>query len=151
MFTKLNLPPYSFRTKREGDKIYIFDDVRKKFLVLTPEEWVRQNFIRFLIKEKSFPSQLMAIESGLKINQNQFRADLLVYGRTGTALLVAEFKAPSVKITQEVFDQIARYNMKFRVNWLIVSNGLNHYCCRMNYEDCTYNFLKDIPVFGEIT
>ena len=150
MFTKLNLPPYSFRTKQDQDKIFIFDEIRKKFLMLTPEEWVRQNFIHFLIREKGFPPQLMVIEGGLKINQNKFRADLLVYDRFGHPLLVVEFKAPAVKITQGVFDQIARYNMKFQVAWLIVSNGLSHYCCQIDHQEKTYSFLKDIPAFDQL-
>ncbi|WP_423128878.1 type I restriction enzyme HsdR N-terminal domain-containing protein [Gaoshiqia sp. Z1-71] len=150
MFTKLNLPLYSFRTKTEAGKIRIFDEIRKKFLVLTPEEWVRQNFIRFLINEKAFPAQLMVIESGLKINQNQFRADLLVYNRAGQPLLVVEFKAPSVKITQNTFDQVARYNMTFQVPYLIVSNGLDHYCCRVDFAAKNYSFLKEIPAFTDL-
>ncbi len=150
MFTKLNLPTYSFRTKKEGEKILIFDEVRKKFLVLTPEEWVRQNFIRFLNEEKGFPAQLMAIESGLKVNRNQFRADLLVYDRSGQPLLIVEFKAPNVKITQGTFDQITRYNMTFQVPFLIVSNGMDHYCCQVDLVGKTYCFLKEIPDFEQL-
>lgn len=150
MFTKLNLPTYSFRTTQESGKLRIFDEIRKKFLVLTPEEWVRQNFVRFLIEEKGFPAQLMALESGLKVNQNQFRADLLVYDRAGQPLLVVEFKAPTVKVTQETFDQVARYNMKFQVPYLIVSNGLSHYCCQIDFSTKTYSFLKEIPAFREL-
>lgn len=150
MFTRLNLPTYSFRIKDDREKQLIFDDVRKKFLVLTPEEWVRQNFIRFLIEAKGFSASLMAIETGLKINQNQFRADLLVYNREGKPLLVVEFKAPHVKISQDAFDQIARYNMEFKVPYLIVSNGLNHFCCQVDFESESYSYLKDIPEFSEI-
>ena len=150
MFAELNLPTYSFRIKKESNKQLIYDDIRKKFLVLTPEEWVRQNFIRFLIKEKGFSASLMAIETGLKINQNQFRADLLVYNRSGNPLLVVEFKAPQVKISQDTFDQIARYNMKFRVPYLIVSNGLNHYCCQVDFVEESYAFLKEVPEFNQI-
>ncbi len=151
MATKLNLPAYSFRTKKDVDKILIFDEIRKKFLVLTPEEWVRQNFIRFLIEEKGFPQQLMAIESGLKVNSKQFRTDLLVYGRDGCPLLIVEFKAPSVKVTQNAFDQIAHYNMKLQVPFLIVSNGLEHYCCKVDFDEKSYSYLKEIPEFGQLT
>lgn len=150
MFPKLNLPSYSFRTRYDAGKTFIFDDIRKKFLVLTPEEWVRQNFIRYLIEEKGFPSALMVIERGLTVNQNPFRADLLIYNRTGTPLLVVEFKAPEVKITQAVFDQIARYNMRFRVPFLIVSNGLDHYCCKIDFQSGSYAFLKEVPEFKKL-
>lgn len=150
MLQKLNLPSYSFRTRQEDDKTYIFDEIRKKFLLLTPEEWVRQNFIRYLVAEKGFPTALLIIERGLKVNRNPFRADLLVCDRMGTPRLVAEFKAPTVKLTQATFDQIARYNMQFRVPYLIVSNGLNHYCCQIDLIAESYTFLKEIPAFKEI-
>lgn len=150
MFIKLNLPTYSFRIKEEKKKQFIFDDIRKKFLVLTPEEWVRQNVIRFLIEEKGFVASLMAVETGLKINQNQFRADLLVYNREGKPLLIVEFKAPQVKISQDSFDQIARYNIQFKVPYLIVSNGLKHYCCQLDFVKESYSYLKEIPDFKEI-
>ncbi len=150
MFPKLNLPTYSFRIKQQLGKLRIYDEIRKKYLVLTPEEWVRQNFVRFLIEEKGFPAQLMALESGLTLNRNQFRADLLVYNRMAQPLLVVEFKAPSVKITQDAFDQVARYNMKFKVPYLIVSNGLDHYCCVVDFDAGTYSFLKEVPAFDEL-
>ncbi|MEL7589227.1 MAG: type I restriction enzyme HsdR N-terminal domain-containing protein [Prolixibacteraceae bacterium] len=150
MLPELNLPSYSFRTRQKAGKIYIFDEIRKKFLLLTPEEWVRQNFIRYLIAEKGFPPALMIIERGLKVNQNPFRADLLVCDRSGAPLLVVEFKAPPVKITQAAFDQIARYNMQFRVPYLIVSNGLSHFCCQIDFLSESYAFLKEIPGFKDI-
>ncbi|MGQ7868437.1 type I restriction enzyme HsdR N-terminal domain-containing protein [Sunxiuqinia sp. sy24] len=150
MFTELNLPTYSFRIQQQNGKRLIFDEIRKKSVVLTPEEWVRQNFIKYLIDGKKFPASLMAIETGLKINQNQFRADLLVYSRSGNPLMLVEFKAPSVKITQQTFDQIARYNMTFQVPYLIVSNGLNHYCCMVDLEKQSYAFLKEIPLFSQL-
>ncbi|MBK5202582.1 MAG: type I restriction enzyme HsdR N-terminal domain-containing protein [Prolixibacteraceae bacterium] len=148
--TKLNLPDYSFRIKTEEDKTYIFDEIRKKFILLTPEEWVRQNFIKYLIQDKGFPSSLMAIENGLKINKNIFRTDLLVYNRKKEPILIVEFKAPNIKITQKTFDQIARYNMKFRTDCLIVSNGMQHYCCLINRKEETYFFLKNIPDYKNI-
>lgn len=150
MFTKLNLPTYSFRTRQEGDKLKIFDEIRKKFLVLTPEEWVRQNFIRYLVDEKSFPASLMAVETGLQLNGNQFRADLLVYNKQGKPWLIVEFKAPEVKITQKTFDQIARYNLTFEVPFLIVSNGLEHYCCQVDFEAKDYRFFREIPRFSDL-
>lgn len=150
MFTRLNLPTYSFRIQKQKGKTVIFDEIRKKTIVLTPEEWVRQNFIKYLIDEKKYPSTLMSIETGLKLNQNQFRADLLVYDRKGKPLLIVEFKAPTVKVTQQTFDQITRYNMTFRVPYLVVSNGLNHYCCQVDLEKQTYVFLKEVPAFDQL-
>lgn len=150
MFTQLNLPTYSFRTKKVNSKIQIFDEIRKKFLVLTPEEWVRQNFVKYLVEEKGFPASLLAIETGLKLNQNQFRADLLVYDRKGNPLLIVEFKAPEVKITQKAFDQIARYNLTFNVPYLIVSNGLEHYCCAVDFEQKNYQFFREIPAYSDL-
>jgi len=148
--TKLNLPEYTFRIKQEENKTFIFDEIRKKFLILTPEEWVRQNFIKYLIQEKGYPSSLMSIEGGLKINRNIFRTDLLIYNQKGNPILVIEFKAPDIKITQKAFDQIARYNIKFRAGYLIVSNGLQHYCCLINQKNGNYSFLKNIPTYMEI-
>ena len=150
MLTKLNLPTYSFRTRQEGAKLKIFDEIRKKFLVLTPEEWVRQNFIRYLVAEKSFPVSLMAVETGLQLNGNQFRADLLVYNKQGKPWMIVEFKAPEVKITQKTFDQIARYNITFEVPFLIVSNGLEHYCCQVDFDAKNYRFFREIPLFSDL-
>ena len=150
MIRQLNLPTYSLRLKKQAGKTFIFDEVRKKFLVLTPEEWVRQNFICFLIRERKFPSSLMVVEGGLRLNANQFRTDLLVYDRKGQPLLIAEFKAPEVKITQAAFDQIARYNSHFGVPYLIVSNGMTHFCCQMDLTSGNYQFLKAIPVYDQL-
>ncbi|HZL11836.1 MAG TPA: type I restriction enzyme HsdR N-terminal domain-containing protein [Prolixibacteraceae bacterium] len=147
---KLNLPEYSFRIKTTDGKTYIFDSLRKKYVRLTPEEWVRQNFVQFLISEKKYSSSLIAVEAGVKVNNNPQRADLVVFDRFGNPALVAEFKAPEVKISQQAFDQIVRYNMQLKVNLLIVSNGLEHYCCRINYAENTYAFLPDIPDFSEV-
>jgi hypothetical protein len=144
---KLNLPEYSFRIKTVEGKGLIFDTLRKKYVRLTPEEWVRQNFVRFLLNEKGYSSLLIAIETAVNVNGNPQRADLIVYNRKGTPVLVAEFKAPEVKITQQTFDQIARYNMQLKVDFLIVSNGLNHYCCRISYAENSYSFLSEIPDF----
>ncbi len=147
---KLNLPQYSFQVKSSDGKEQIFDLLRKKYVRLTPEEWVRQNFIRYLVEEKGYPSALMVVEAGVNINNNPLRADLIVYGRSGLPLVAAEFKAPSVKITQQTFDQIVRYNMQLKVRFLMVSNGLLHYCCQIDYATNSYSFLPDIPDFGQI-
>lgn len=145
---KLNLPPYPIKLKEEKGKQYIFDSIRKKYLVLTPEEWVRQNFLQFLIQEKQCPQGLVVIEKGLKLNELQKRADALIY-KDSTPLVLIEFKAPSVKITQEVFEQIGRYNSIFKVPYLIVSNGLEHYCAKINFKENNFEFLKDIPNYKD--
>lgn len=145
---KLNLPEYFFRTKMEDGKPYIFDANRKKYVVLTPEEWVRQNFIEYLKAEKKYPASLMAVEKQVKLNGMQRRFDLLIYSRNGKPHLIAEFKAPGVKISQKAFDQVVRYNMSLCVDRLIVSNGLQHFACEINYENNSYAYLPEIPVFG---
>ena len=147
---KLNLPEYSFRIKSTEGRDYIFDNLRKKFVRLTPEEWVRQNFVQFLITEKRYSVSLIKVEAGVNVNNNPQRADMVVFDRTGAPVLVAEFKAPEIKISQQTFDQIVRYNMKLRVKFLIVSNGLEHYCCLIDYAGNTYSYLPEIPDFTEI-
>lgn len=143
----LNLPPYQFKIKQQGLRTQIFDSIRKKYVVLTPEEWVRQNFLQFLIREKNYPASLIAVEAGLKYNQLQKRMDVLVYNKQGTPHLMVECKAPEVKINQDVFDQIARYNMVFKVKYLVVTNGMHHFCCLMDYTNNSYQYLEQIPVF----
>ncbi len=143
----LNLPGYSFKLKESSGKVQILDELRKKYVVLTPEEWVRQHIVQYLIQEKKYPSSLIAIEIGLKYNQLQKRADVLVYDRQGTPFLLVECKAPEVKITQDVFHQIAVYNMSFKVKYLLVTNGMDHFICEMDYTNNSYQFLKEIPVF----
>lgn len=147
---KLNLPEYSFKTRSEGNKLFIFDSLRKKYVRLTPEEWVRQNFVQFLISELKYSPPLIAVETGVRVNENQQRADLIVFDRSGNPVLVAEFKAPEVKISQQTFDQIVRYNMPLKVKFLVVSNGLQHYCCAVDYLQNSYSFRPNIPDFGEI-
>jgi hypothetical protein len=147
---KLNLPEYSFRIKTTEGKSYIFDSLRKKYVRLTPEEWVRQNFVQFLIAEKNYSVSLITVEAAVKVNGNPQRADLVVYDRNGNPALVAEFKAPEIKISQQTFDQIVRYNMQLKVKFLIVSNGLDHFCCRINYADNSYSFLPEIPDFSDL-
>lgn len=146
---KLNLPEYAFRTKTEDGKSLIFDTIRKKFVVNTPEEWVRQNFIHYLKKEKRYPESLMAVEKQIMVNQKQRRFDLLIYLRNGQPHLIAEFKAPCVKITQDTFDQVVRYNMALRVERVLVSNGLQHFICEIDYTNNSYAYLHEIPEFCE--
>lgn len=147
---KLNLPEYSFRIKTTEGKSYIFDSLRKKYVRLTPEEWVRQNFAQFLIAEKNYSVSLITVEAAVKVNGNPQRADLVVFDRSGNPALVAEFKAPEIKISQQTFDQIVRYNMQLKVKFLIVSNGLDHFCCQINYVDNSYAFLPEIPDFSDL-
>ncbi len=146
----LNLPTYSFRIREQTGKKQIFDDFRRKWVMLTPEEWVRQNFARYLTEEKHFPSTLVALERSLRINQQDFRSDIVLFSKSGSPLVVVECKASEVKITQQVFDQIARYNLELRVSYLIVTNGLSHYCCRFDSNQQTYTFLPEMPDYKEL-
>ena len=146
----LNLPTYSFNIKSEGERNYIFDEIRKKYILLTPEEWVRQNFIQYLSTEKKYPKTLISVEIHFKVNKLSKRGDIILFNKMGEPLMIVECKAPSVNINQKVFDQIARYNMKFQVDYLTVTNGLKHYCCKMEYDSGGYTFLKEIPSFDEI-
>ncbi len=146
----LNLPTYLFRIKLNEGKRIIFDAWRRKWVSLSPEEWVRQNFARYLTEEKHFPSARLGIEYSLCLNQQNFRADIVVFGKRGEPLMIIECKAPEVKISQQVFDQIVRYNMKLKVRYLTVTNGINHYCCLIDREHLTYSFLEGIPDFKEL-
>lgn len=148
---ELNLPHYQFNIKKvENGNLTIFDILRQRFVALTPEEWVRQNFVRYLIDEKKFPAALMANEVSLVQNGIKRRCDTLVADSNGNPLAVVEYKAPSISVTQEVFDQIFRYNLVMKAKLLIVSNGLHHYCCKIDYSNNTSFFLKDIPNYSEI-
>jgi hypothetical protein len=147
---QLNLPQYPIKLKEEKGTKYIFDPIRKKYLVLLPEEWVRQNFIQYLINEKSFPSTLIAIEKGLKLNELQKRADIVIYDNKGQPIVLIECKAPKVKINQEVFEQVARYNIVFKVPYLVVTNGIEHYCAKVNFELNSFEFLQELPVYNSL-
>ncbi len=147
---KLNLPTYSFNIKLIEQRKYIFDFIRKKFVILTPEEWVRQNFLKYLVEEKKYPASLIVVEKEFKLNNLSKRSDAVVYNKSGNPVLIVECKASSVKIDQKVFDQIARYNMKLNVDFLVVTNGLEHFCCQIDYIQKQYFFLKDIPNYSEL-
>lgn len=147
---KLNFPQYDFRIQKLNNNFQIFDKIRKKFVALTPEEWVRQNMIEYLIHEKKYKTGLLSIEMPLVLNTMQRRCDIVVFNNEAKPLMIVELKAPGVKITQKVFDQISRYNMNMKVNYLLVSNGLQHYCCKMDYKNEKYFFLKEIPEYGEL-
>jgi hypothetical protein len=146
----LNLPPYQFRLKKESSKMMIFDEIRRKFVVLTPEEWVRQNFVMYLRLHLGYPAQLMAIEMAVNVNGLRQRADVVVYNRKGAPSVIIECKATYVTITNEVFAQAARYNMNLKVNYLILSNGLKHYCAKLDYENNSYQILNEIPNFSQL-
>ena len=144
---KLNFPSYAFKLKSSENKTLIFDIVRKKYVILTPEEWVRQHVVHFLLKEKNYPISLIAVEKQLKINARVKRTDIIVYNKLGTPEVLIECKAPSVKITQTTFDQIARYNLTANSKYLMVTNGLAHYFCQIDSIRETYIFLEDIPSY----
>ena len=144
---KLNFINYQFRFKNTENKISIFDEIRKKFVILTPEEWVRQHVIQFLIKEKGYPKHLIAVEKQLEINGLKKRFDILVYDAQAKPVVLVECKAPKVLINQATFDQIAQYNMKVDATYLMLTNGLNHYYCLMNTKAEKYDFLRELPKF----
>jgi hypothetical protein len=146
----LNLPEYPLKVKKNGSRLSVFDRLRKRYVALTPEEWVRQHFVEYLIEEKQFPAALMANEVSLTQNGIKRRCDTLVADREGQPLVIVEYKAPEIEITQQVFDQIVRYNMVLRARYLMVSNGMSHYCCQIDYENNTYSFLNDIPEYAEL-
>lgn len=144
---KLNFPSYSFRFKNNQNKVAVFDDLRKKFIILTPEEWVRQHTVKFLEKEKNYPLSLINVEKQLKIAGLTKRYDVVVFEPEGNIHIIVECKAPKIKITQNTFDQIARYNLSLKANYLMVTNGLEHYFCQMDYEKQTYIFLTELPEY----
>ena len=141
----LNLPTYKFRIKSNENKFAIFDIIRKKYVVLTPEEWVRQHLIHYLIEEKNYPISLIAVEKKVTVNKLTKRTDILIFNLFGLPEIIVECKAPSIKINQDTFDQIARYNLTLNATYLMVTNGINHYYCAMDFENERYSFLKDIP------
>ncbi|WP_428742329.1 type I restriction enzyme HsdR N-terminal domain-containing protein [Tenacibaculum sp.] len=144
---KLNLPSYTFKLKSNENKTLIFDNLRKKYVVLTPEEWVRQHFSQWLVQEKNYPISLIAIEKQLVINNLKKRTDIVIFNSDGHPNIIVECKAPHIKITQDTFDQIARYNLKLNANYLIVTNGLQHFFCVLDKKNETYVFLRDIPEY----
>lgn len=147
---QLNLPSAALKITRKENRDYVFDTLRKKYVALTPEEWVRQNFVHFLIRYKNYPVGLLANEVQISLNSTRKRCDTVLYNRNLTARMIIEYKAPSVNITQEVFNQITRYNIVLKVDYLIVTNGINHYCCKVDYRNNSYSFLRDIPEYSEL-
>lgn len=143
----LDFPTYVFRFKNSENKVAIFDEIRKKFVLLTPEEWVRQNVVRFLLEEKKYPKSFLNVEKVLKINGLTKRYDVVVFNNDGSILVLVECKAPEIKISQNTFDQIARYNLTLKAEYLMVTNGLKHYFCKMDFENEKYEFLENLPEF----
>ncbi len=146
----LNLPTYVAKVTTKDGKQFIFDPLRARHVALTPEEWVRQHFVNFLLTEKGYPQNLLANEISIRLNNTQKRCDTVVYDRYLSPLAIIEYKAPSIQITAATFDQIVRYNMVLQVKYLLVSNGLSHFCCCIDYVSQTYAFLKDIPFYSEL-
>lgn len=146
----LNLPAYDFRIREKDGKQTIFDPVRRQYVRLTPEEWVRQHFVQYLIREQGVPAGLVAIEKKFTYQGMPRRADVVVHGRDGAPLLMVECKAPDVAIRQDAFDQVARYNKVVCVRYLVVTNGLEHYCCIIDREARTYRFLDRLPRYEEL-
>ena len=144
---KLQFPTYSFRFKNSENKLAIFDEIRKKFILLTPEEWVRQHVVQYLLQEKNYPKSYINVEKLIKINSLNKRYDIVVYQPNGELFLLIECKAPEIKISQDTFDQIARYNLVLNAKYLMVTNGLNHYFCQMDFENEKYVFLEELPSF----
>lgn len=144
----LHLPAYPFKISEQNGQLTLFDEIRKKNILITPEEWVRQHFVQYLIRQKQYPKTLIVLEGGLKFNGRAKRTDIVVFNNTGEKILLVECKAPSVQITQKVFDQIARYNWVHRVPLLAVSNGLQHYYCRIDFANERYDFIEELPAYG---
>ncbi|WP_108823413.1 type I restriction enzyme HsdR N-terminal domain-containing protein [Dysgonomonas sp. Marseille-P4361] len=146
----LNLPPFDIKVKKVNGKPVVFDQLRRKFIALTPEEWVRQHFINYLTTEKGYSSSLIANEIQINLNNQKRRCDSVVYDKELQPIVIVEYKAPDVNITQDVFDQIVRYNIVLKVKYLIVSNGINHYCCKIDYTTQSFEYLSDIPHYTDL-
>ena len=147
---QLNLPASQFRIKQVENVYFIFDKFRKKYVKLTPEEWVRQHFLVYLIEQKGFPEALLAVEQQLNVNNMKKRCDAVFYDLQAKPQIIIELKAPNIPISQAVFDQVAVYNSKLNVEYFMVSNGLEHCCCRVNIETASYEFFKEIPAYEEM-
>lgn len=146
----LNLPPFDIRLQEQGSRRQVLDILRHKYVTLTPEEWVRQHFVHFLINHKGYPKGLLANEVELHVGEKRLRCDTLLYNKQLQPQMIIEYKAPDIEITQRVFDQISVYNMLLHVDYLVMSNGLQHFCCKMDYDNHRYLFLPDIPEFGQL-
>ena len=146
----LNLPPSELKTKISNGKSLVYDRLRKQYVRLTPEEYVRQHFIHFLIEHRDFPEGLLANEIEIALGNLKKRCDTVVYNRMLVPVAIIEYKSPKTSISQTVFDQIVRYNMSLKVPWLIISNGLQHFCCKIDFENGESQFEKDIPYYSQL-
>ncbi len=147
---RLNLPSYEIKIRGTSEKPEIFDFLRRRYVALTPEEWVRQHFVHYLVEHKGYPQGLMCNEKELKIGQKKLRCDTLLYNKDMRPRMIVEYKSPTVALTQKVFDQITAYNLILHVDYLIVSNGLLHFCCRMDYASHSYSFIEKIPDYSSL-
>ena len=147
---RINLPAFDIKLRKNSQRYEIFDFLRRKYVALTPEEWVRQHFTHFLIEQKDYPRGLLANEVELRVGEKKLRCDTLLYNKEMQPIMIIEYKAPEIEITQRVFDQITVYNRLLHVDYLVVSNGLQHFCCHMDYEKGEYSFLQNIPHYTEL-
>lgn len=147
---RLNLPTYEIKIAQRGNKQLIFDFLRRKYVALTPEEWVRQHFVHYLIEHKGYPAGLIGNEVELNVGEKKLRCDTILYNKVAQPQMIIEYKAPQIKLQQKTFDQISAYNLLLKVDYLIVSNGMQHICCRMDYENQKLCFLEDIPNYQEL-
>ncbi|MBR1548369.1 MAG: type I restriction enzyme HsdR N-terminal domain-containing protein [Prevotella sp.] len=147
---ELNLPPFDVQLRGTREKPEIFDFLRRRYVALTPEEWVRQHFTHWLVEQKGYPKGLLGNEIELRIGQKRLRCDSILYDASARPMMIIEYKAPAVSVTQRVFNQVSAYNLLLHVDFLVVSNGIDHYCCRMDYEHKTYRFLEDIPDYSAV-
>ena len=147
---EINLPPYEIKLREQDGKRQILDFLRRKYVSLTPEEWVRQHFVNYLLNHKGYPKGLLANEVELRVGEKKLRCDTLLYNKGLQPQMIIEYKAPDIELTQRVFDQITVYNFLLRVDYLVVSNGRQHYCCRMDYEHRSYTFLQEIPAYSAL-
>ena len=147
---RINLPAFDIKLRKNSQRYEIFDFLRRKYVALTPEEWVRQHFTHFLVEQKDYPRGLLANEVELRVGEKKLRCDTLLYNKEMQPIMIIEYKAPEIEITQRVFDQITVYNRLLHVDYLVVSNGLQHFCCHMDYEKGEYSFLQNIPHYTEL-
>ena len=146
----LNLPAFQYKIKHIENKAYIYDILRKKFIQITPEEWVRQHFVNYLIGYLSYPKQLIANEVSIRLNSTSKRCDTVIYSKTLQPQMIIEYKSPEIDLSQAVFDQALRYNMVLRVKYIILSNGIKHICCKIDYDNNKYIFLPDITKYEDL-
>lgn len=147
---QLNLPAFEAKIREAGGKAEIFDFLRRKFVALTPEEWVRQHFTHYLVEQRGYPKGLLANEMELRVGEKRLRCDTVLYNKALQPRMIIEYKAPHIQIQQKTFDQIVVYNLLLHADYLVVSNGLQHYCCQIDYEHRSYRFLTDIPDYSSL-